>query len=171
MIRYCPHCWAEIGLDDRLCPHCQQLTDENGLDFADKLIAALRHPEPTRAGLAIDILAGRLHEARAVGPLLALLASTQDHAVLAQAAHGLGQLGDQRAVQPLAKLLNNGDAPLVARREAAYALGRLGGAEAEVALIQATSDSRASVADAAWEAYHDLAMQPKARKSADRKGG
>jgi hypothetical protein len=40
----------------------------------------------------------------------------------------------------------------VARREAALALGRLGGEEAELALNLAVSDPRPSVAEAAWQA-------------------
>ncbi len=38
-----------------------------GEDFVDKLIAALRHPEPTRAAVAIQILSEMLAEPRAAG--------------------------------------------------------------------------------------------------------
>jgi hypothetical protein len=54
----------------------------------------LRHREPTRAGLAIDVLTGWLHEPRAIEPLCDLLdRSTTDATILKQAAVGLGRLG------------------------------------------------------------------------------
>ena len=159
MIRYCPHCWREIDLNAPVCSHCQRATEEDGKDFVSKLLSALRHPEPTRAGLAIDILTQRLHESRAVEPLLDLLTTARDYDILAQAARGLGLLGDSRAIPPLADLLTDPSKPLIARREAAFALGKLGGEEAARALSQALSDPSQAVAEAAWEA-HD-ALKPK----------
>jgi len=152
MIHYCPHCWKEILPDAEHCPHCGEATDESGVPFVDRLLATLRHPEPTRAGLAIDLLTEHLHEPRAVEPLIELLTTTHDAAILKQAARGLGLLGDPRAVTALARLLGNADAPYVARREAAFALGKLGGEEAEAALSLALDDSRPSVAEAAHQA-------------------
>lgn len=158
MIHYCSHCWKEIPAESERCPHCGESTDEAGLSFVDRLLATLRHPEPTRAGLAIDILAERLRESRAVEPLIALLASADDAAILKQTAHGLGLLGDRRAVPALARLLGNANAPFVARREAALALGKLGGEEAKTALSLALDDPRPSVAEAARQALADLAQ-------------
>jgi HEAT repeat protein len=156
VIHYCPHCWMEIPPEAERCPHCGELTDDSDLPFVDRLLGTLRHPEPTRAGLAIDLLAERLHEPRAVEPLIELLASAHDAAILKQAAHGLGVLRDRRAVAPLARLLGDADAPYVARREAAFALGKLGGEEAETALNLALDDPRSSVAEAAWHALAEL---------------
>ena len=68
MIRFCPQCWNETPLEVSICPSCGAALSEE-LSFTDKLIAALRHREPTRAGLAIDLLTGWLHETRAVEPL------------------------------------------------------------------------------------------------------
>ena len=157
MVRYCPHCWREVPAGAERCPHCGQATDDSDLPFVDRLLATLRHPEPTRAGLAIDILAERLHEQRAVEPMIALLATASDAAILKQAAHGLGLLGDRRAVPALARLLAYGKAPLVARCEAALALGQLGGGEAARALERAQGDPRPSVAEAARRALAMLA--------------
>ena len=156
MIHYCPHCWKEIPAHVERCPHCGEATDDSDLPFVDRLLATLRHPEPTRAGLAIDLLAERLREPRAVEPLIELLATTHDVALLKQAAHGLGVLGNQRAIPALARLLANADAPFVARREAAFALGKIGGKEAESALSLALDDPRPSVAEAAWQAFTRL---------------
>ena len=148
MIRYCPHCWREIDPSADQCPFCGQSTDERGLDFVSKLIAALKHPEPTRAGLAIDILAHMLHEARAVQPLIDLLETAQDAWILTQAVRGLGALGDARAVESLIRLLEDERQPLVARREAVLALGKIGGEVAIRALKQARH-GRPSLASAA----------------------
>ena len=156
MIYYCPHCWKEIDRATTVYPYCGRQTSENGVDFVAKLLSALRHPEPTRAGLAIDILAGKLHEPRAVGPLIELMNTAFDPFIRAQAARGLGLIGDRDAIPSLAQVLSNPDAPLSARCEAACALGRIGGEEAELALSQAFSDPRASIAEAAWEAYQTL---------------
>ncbi|MGQ9553210.1 MAG: HEAT repeat domain-containing protein [Anaerolineae bacterium] len=152
MVRYCPHCWKEAPASAERCPHCGQATDDSYLPFVDRLLATLHHPEPTHAGLAIDILAERLREQRAVEPLVALLATTSDATILKQAAHGLGLLSDRRAVPALARLLADGDAPFVARCEAALALGRLGGDEATQALEGALDDARPSVARAVRQA-------------------
>ncbi len=156
MIHYCPRCWKEIAPEDKRCPHCGELTDDSDLPFIDRLLGTLRHPEPTRVGLAIDLLTKRLREPRAVEPLIELLATTRDVALLKQAAHGLGLLGDRRAVPALARLLGNADAPFVARREAAFALGKLGGEEAELALSLALDDPRPSVTEAARQALRPV---------------
>jgi len=156
MIRYCPHCWKETPLDAARCPHCGESTSEEGVDFVDRLISALRHPEPTRAGLAIDILSERLHEQRAVKPIIELIKTSKDFAVLVQSAHGLGILGDRKAIPVLAELLNDPRAPYVARREAAIALGKLGGEAAKRALRRACDDQRPSVAEAARQSLRLL---------------
>lgn len=156
MIRYCPHCWQDVPLDADRCPACGESLDDSGQTFVDRLLASLHHPEPTRAGLAIDILAGRLHEPRAVQPMVELLGRTGDGAVLVQAARGLGELGDRQAVLALVRLLGDAERPFVARRAAALALGRLGGSAAMRALQTAVDDPRPSVAAAAREALLDL---------------
>ena len=115
MIRFCPKCWNEVPIDAVTCPMCGAALIE-ALSFTDKLIAALRHTapaggcrcrEPTRAGLAIDILTGWLHEPRAVEPLCDLLDHATDAAILKQAATGLGRLGDRQAVPVLTRLLQD----------------------------------------------------------------
>jgi len=152
MVQYCPRCWKEIPPGADPCPHCGETTDEAGVPFVDRLLRTLHHPEPDRAGLAIDILAGRLQEPRAVEPLIDLLGGSTDAAILRQAVHGLGMLGDSRAVPPLINVLRNPDVALVVRCEAAAVLGALGGDSARAALQQAARDPRPSVAGAACQA-------------------
>jgi len=149
VIRYCPHCWREVPLEPGPCPHCGQPTDDSDASYVERLIGSLNHPEPTRAGLAIQILADMLHEARAVDPLIHLLDTVHDASVLTQAVRALGTLGDPRAAPSLARILFDTEAPLSARVEAATALGRLGGSTAREALQRAATAEYASIADAA----------------------
>jgi HEAT repeat protein len=156
MTRFCTNCWAEVDADQTRCPACGHPLDAE-MSFIDKLIAALRHREPTRAGLAIDILAFQLHEPRAVEPLCALLDSATDAAILKQAARGLGALGDQRAVPALARLLADESRAFVARQAAAEALGLLGGDEAWQALQAAKIDRLETIRAAVQRALGALA--------------
>jgi HEAT repeat protein len=151
MIRFCPKCWNEVPPELVTCPLCGAALNES-LSYTDKLIAALRHREPTRAGLAIDILTGWLHEPRAVEPLCDLLDHSTDAAILKQAATGLGRLADQRAVPALTRLLQDASRAYVARCAAAEALGHIGGAEAHRALQAALDDPLASIRTAAQQA-------------------
>jgi len=156
MVQYCPRCWREIPPGADPCPECGETTNEAGLPFVERLLRTLRHPEPTRAGLAIDILADRLREPRAVEPLIDLLSTSKDAAVLRQAVRGLGLLGDMRAVPPLVRLLGNAEVPFVVRSEAASSLGSIGGKAAEAALRDALDDPRPSVSRAARRALAAL---------------
>ena len=149
MTHYCPHCWAEIDDGTERCPVCGKPIAEPEADFVDKLIAALRHPEPTRAGLAVHILGEMLREPRAVKPLIDLVDSRPDAHVLKLAVQALGHLGDERAVPALVDLLEDPSAVVVARLAAVDALHQIGGETAERALRQALESERPSIRDAA----------------------
>jgi HEAT repeat protein len=151
MIRFCPKCWNEVPIEAIVCPTCG-VTLIEALSFTDKLIAALRHREPTRAGLAIDVLTDWLHEARAVAPLCDLIDESTDASILKQAALGLGRLGDPQAIPALTRLLQDPSRAFVARSAAAEALGHIGGAEAERALRAALDDALSSIRTAAQQA-------------------
>ena len=153
---FCPNCWNEVGADDVSCPHCGQDQRQEGVSYLDKLLAALRHPERTRAGLAIEILANRLHETTAVEPLIQILRAEQDFGLRAQAASGLGNLGDQRAVEPLADVLEDGKSALPVRIMAAEALAKLGGRRAKEALKRGWASQQPSVARASMEGLREL---------------
>lgn len=120
-------------------------TDEQEGDYVDRLIVAMRHPVPDRAGLAIDVLAYMLHERRAVQPLIQLLHEAEDMSILKQAVLALGHLGDPQAIPPLIELLRDEDAPLVARHAAVEALAQIGGPEAEEGLRIALAGPSAAV--------------------------
>jgi len=59
--------------------------------------------------------------------------------LLSAAVESLGQLGEWQAVPTLVALLADVEAPLMARKEAAQALARLGGEEAWGALNEAAA--------------------------------
>jgi HEAT repeat protein len=127
----------------------------NNEDFVDKLIAAIRHPEPTRAALAIQVLSEMLAEPRAVPPLIDLLDSAHDPYVLRYAVVALGRFADRRAAPALSRLLLGTATPLVVRIAGVDALARIGGDEARAAIQHAMADPNASVRERAHRALHD----------------
>lgn len=138
MIRYCPACWAENAYAATTCTACGSSLDEAGKGFADRLIDAVGHPEPTRAVIAAEIL-GKLHEQRAVAALLSRLARKPDSMdVTTAVAEALGQIGAPEAVPALAVVLLDGARPLPARIAAAEALAAIGSPAAQQALATAT---------------------------------
>jgi HEAT repeat protein len=120
--------------------------------YVEKLMETVFSPDPTRVGMAIDVLVDWLHEPRAVTPLLMLLQADVDVHRLVMAARGLGGLGDRAAIPLLSRLLSDPTKPFVARIAAAKSLGQLGGATAETALRLAANDERPSVAQAVRQA-------------------
>jgi HEAT repeat protein len=120
------------------CPHCGALLHEVDRDeYVFKLIRALRHPEPTTAVRAATIL-GLLRERRAVQPLLALLASSDDPYLLESAVEALGEIGDPAALAGLIDALAH--SYLRVRGKAAEALGKLRLERAPAALAHAVHD-------------------------------
>jgi len=137
------------------CPACGQSLAAGDEDFVDKLITALRHPEPTRAGLAIYILSERLAEPRAILPLIDLLGVARDTAVLHDAVAALGRFADRRAVPSLARLLLDTETPLVVRVAIVEALARIGGDVARAAIERVLSDPNTIVSERARRALGD----------------
>ncbi|HBY98920.1 MAG TPA: hypothetical protein DEP84_34065 [Chloroflexi bacterium] len=142
MRRFCPSCWAENEPRATVCAACGATLDETGKDFVAKMIDAVGHPEPTRAGIAIEVLGQRLREPRAVDALIARLKRRGDFMeITADAARALGAIGDRRAVPALIELLADPDRALVARIAAAEALGTLDDPGASHALKAALAAS------------------------------
>jgi len=149
---YCPGCWAEVPEGSSTCPACGRSLLAGNEDFIDKLIAALRHPEPTRAALAVQILGSMLSEPRAILPLIDLIGSAQDAYVLKYAVEALGRFADARAAPALRQLLLTPTTPLVVRIASVDALARLSGEAAQTALALALRDPNATVRQHAREA-------------------
>ena len=68
---YCPQCWHDFLIDHEICPDCNFNIKEffNSKDYIEKLIQALKSPEPSTPVRAAMIL-GRLKDIRAIQPLM-----------------------------------------------------------------------------------------------------
>ncbi|MCL4393226.1 MAG: HEAT repeat domain-containing protein [Chloroflexi bacterium] len=140
---YCPRCWKEIPAAAGVCPHCHVSIESSAKEaFLDKLVSALRRPVPSKAAFAAQIL-GRLRDPRAVPPLLETLVGTCDTEIREAAIGALTELGDARAVDALAHILDDSNSLLTMRVAVAHALGRIGDARATAALRAAAGDGHA----------------------------
>jgi len=157
---FCPHCWAEVPAEARLCPACGAVIEDARADIVDKYIAALRHPQAETRLRAAWIL-GQMRERRAVPALqeIAIARGQGDPYLLSTAAESLGLIGDNQAVPVLAALLADLGASFMARVQAAHALGRVGGDEAIAALTKAAIDTHGLVRNAALTALRQFAAK------------
>lgn len=100
MIHYCPSCWAEIP-DVSKCPSCGADVQALALEhYEEKLIRALRHPEPSTPVRAATIL-GELSSKAAVEPLIELVSSSHDPYIQEAGIVALSRIGDRRALNHL----------------------------------------------------------------------
>lgn len=152
---FCPRCEA-VSSSSGVCQECQLPYREEPDTYAEKLLCAILSSDPTRVGMAIDVLTKWMNEPRAVVPLIHLLQSRADAHRLVMAARGLGRLGDPAAVPVLVSVLLNVDLPFVARTSAAQALGAIGGEQARDGLEQAIDDPLQSVSRAARSALEKV---------------
>jgi hypothetical protein len=110
---YCPECWNSLSKDVRICPHCG--VDIPALweskDWVEKLIVALRHPEPNTR-LRATWLLGKLDDSRAVDALIDLVNTSQDIYLVGEAVLALGQTQNGKAVAFLAALAGRSKAPI-----------------------------------------------------------
>ncbi|MCS7039816.1 MAG: HEAT repeat domain-containing protein [Anaerolineae bacterium] len=122
MVHYCPNCWQEVPAAAEYCPSCGADLTEATADYTDKLIAALRHPEPFTRRRAAYVL-GLRRDARGVPALIAVLEAVGDDPyVRAEAALALGAIGGADARQALNRILADPDESVIVRRAAAMAL-------------------------------------------------
>jgi len=156
MRKFCLNCGLDMPPETTVCPMCGVSLAGEDSDFVDRLIAALRHPVPDRAGLAINILADMLHEPRAILPLIHLLSTSNDAEILRQAVQALGHFGDPRAVEPLLALASRLETALIVRRAVVDALACIGGDGAESGLWAALEDPSASVRELAQAKLAEL---------------
>lgn len=155
ILYFCPLC-RKPAVTSLTCPNCHILCDAEAETYLEKLLEAVLSPDPTRVGMAIDVLTQWMHEERAVVLLLALLNAPSDAHRLVMAARGLGELGNPMALPALIDLLQDVNHPFVARAAAAQALGKLGGYQARQALQRAVSDIRPSISSVALHAIDEL---------------
>ena len=95
---YCPNCWHEVSEQATICPHCHADISEriSQANYTDKLIAALRHKEPTTPVRAAWIL-GERHEEKAVPALAKIVKKARDAFVVESAVEALGKIGGSAA--------------------------------------------------------------------------
>ena len=117
---FCPKCWSDFPEDVARCPNCglDIPTLWRGKNYAEKLIAALNHPEPETSERAARVL-GNLREELAVGNLIKLVGRTPNVYVARAAVVALAEIGTPRARKFLASVARNHKASMV--REAARA--------------------------------------------------
>jgi len=92
VITFCPSCWAELAEIALTCPFCGVDLADVRQDYGDKLIAALRHPEPLTQRRAAYLL-GLRAESSAVQPLMEVMDGAADVYVRAEAACALAKIG------------------------------------------------------------------------------
>lgn len=99
---FCTQCWLEVAETATVCPHCgdDMAARRTGTDYVDKLITALRCPEPTTPIRAAWIL-GKRHEQRAVGVLREIARQTVDAFIVEAAIEALGKIGGPAARETL----------------------------------------------------------------------
>ena len=149
VVWFCPDCWSEVSEADATCPACGSvLKGGRERNFVQKLIAALRHPEPETAVRAAHTLGG-LGAKEAVPALIETLTRSDDPYLLDAVAGSLGELEAAEAIPALRSVLRS--SYLVARIAAAKALGRLGTPEALAVLEEARQDQSESVRQAVEE--------------------
>lgn len=95
---YCPNCWAEVPEQATTCPHCYYNISEriSQADYIDKLIAALRHKEPTTSLRAAWIL-GERGDQKAVPALIKIVRKANDAFLVESAVEALGKIGGSAA--------------------------------------------------------------------------
>jgi HEAT repeat protein len=151
---YCPRCYTRATERDAVCAACgASLTGSDAGDYTERLIWALRHPEPTVAPRAAWVL-GERQDRRAVPALIEMVRTTRDLGALEEGATALGRMGDAAAIEPLGELLRHSYVSVRAR--AARALACIGGPAARAVLEAARSDPSPSVRQAVEESIARL---------------
>ena len=121
---FCPFCWRETSAHDEACPHCGKdiATGCEARSYSEKLLAALRHPEPQTVRRVVWIL-GEQQIGEAVAPLLDLLRSAPDIYLAAAICEALGRIGGSGALPDLQFRAGHGS--VIVRRAARRALERM----------------------------------------------
>ena len=90
---YCPGCWHDFDEDLVRCPDCGLVIHEfwESKDYFEKLIVALRHPEPTTPIRAAWLL-GKIKDPRAVVALIDIVKGTNDFYLAREAVKALGAI-------------------------------------------------------------------------------
>jgi HEAT repeat protein len=91
---YCPQCWHDFPENHAICPDCGFNIKEfySSKDYIEKLIQALKSPEPSTPVRAAMVL-GKLKDTRAVQPLMECVNVNSDVYIVLEAVRALGNIG------------------------------------------------------------------------------
>lgn len=135
-IRYCTHCWVQNLWESVVCAQCGAPLvgpEANTIPYSEKLLMALRYPEPVIRARAASLL-GHLGDAgdpRLIQALIAALGASSsggeqpDVGLQVAAAQALGQLGMCAASGTLYRLALDEATHIVASLQAVEALALL----------------------------------------------
>ena len=142
-----------------ICPHCHATIQADAQEgFFAKLVNALRHPVPSKAALAAQVL-GELGDPRGVEPLLQALDQSHDPELQEAAIRALGELRDVRAANTLVRVLEDPNTFITLRVAAVEALDNIGGDEAVGALQRAAQSDEHAPGRAACKALEERSQQ------------
>ncbi len=104
MFFYCYHCWSDFEEASDYCPKCgKELSSFSALNFQDKLILALDHPERLTLQRVIWII-GNLRLEKSVPKLSILAKDCQDFVIVTEIINTLIKIGSAEAVKIVEEL-------------------------------------------------------------------
>jgi hypothetical protein len=104
MYFYCYHCWSDFEEESDSCPKCgKELSSFSALNFHEKLIRALDHPERLTLQRAIWII-GNLRLEKAVPKLSILAKDCQDFVIVTEIINTLIKIGTSDAIKIVEEL-------------------------------------------------------------------
>jgi HEAT repeat protein len=141
-----------------IAAHAQTLAEKQALTPVSNLIEGLSNPDALTRRVAADILAeralGGLTDSRAIEALIKALKDS-DRSVRHSVVVALGMFADNRAVEPITRILQS-DPFGEERGEAARALGKIGASSSAASLTTALGDADERVRALAAEALGRL---------------
>lgn len=154
MIYYCPFCWFESSRIFDTCPRCgQDLNRLKEMEYAERLVLALQHPEPETRCRAAHLL-GVLQAVKAVPALIRAAQETKDLYFLREIVRALGEINDPASLPQLRVFLSHPS--FLIRKETVQSLGKIGGEQAWEAISVACFDPVESVRETAREIFQQM---------------
>lgn len=104
---FCPQCWKEIDEKDRIYPYCgADILKHERKGFKEKLINALRHPEPETVKRAVWIL-GKIKSLKAIKVLIELFSKTDNPFLKREILEALSEIGTEESLAFIKRCLSS----------------------------------------------------------------